>query len=193
MDLLDQISQEGQREADRIVSEADAQARERIARADEEIAAQTEAYREGERNRIEQERRLIISRARAQARAKFLKAKGQVADVLFQRLQQETANLRSDTEAYRAFLSRCLREAEREIPGSLVLQIDPRDTQVVTDLLQGSSSRIGDNIRTLGGFIATNADGDLVFDDRLETRIENLRQKYRPELGKALFDRASSG
>ena len=191
MDLLDQITQEGQREADRILSDADAQARARLARAEEGIAADADTYREGERSRIEQERRLIVSRARAQARAVFLKAKGGVADVLFERLRQETADLRGDPAAYRAFLERCLREAEQEIQGALVLQIDPRDTEVVADLLRGSASTIGDKIRTAGGFIATNANGDVVLDDRLETRIENLRQQYRPELGKALFDRAS--
>jgi vacuolar-type H+-ATPase subunit E/Vma4 len=188
MELLEQIDREGQQEADRIVAEAEAQARARLDRATQEIAAQVDAYRQGERHLVEQERRLVVSRARAQARGVFLKAKGRVAEVLFEELLRETANLRRDPAGYRAFLARCLQEAEREIPGALVLHVDPADEAVVADLIKGTAHRVGSKIKTRGGFIATDANGNLVLDNRLETRIANLRQHYRSELGKALFE-----
>lgn len=192
MDLLEQIAHEGQHEADRIRNEADAQARARLERAAREIAAEVDAYRQGERHLIEQEGRLIVSRARAQARGVFLKAKGRVAEVLFDELLRGTGSLRRDPARYRAFLARCLEEAQREIPGPLVLHADPADEAAVADLVKGTPHRIGDTIRTRGGFVATDAGGNLVLDNRLETRIANLRQRYRSELGKALFERAST-
>jgi len=191
MDLLTQIEQEGGREAERILSEAEAEARARLARAEQEIAAQADAYRESERHRLEQEQRLIVSRARAQARAIFLKAKGRAADQLFERLLGGTADVRGDPARYRAFLERCFREAEREVHGALVLHVDPADEAVVKELVRGTPHQIGDPIKTRGGFIATNAGGDLVVDERLETRIANLRQRARTELGAALFGRAT--
>jgi vacuolar-type H+-ATPase subunit E/Vma4 len=189
MELLNQIEQAGEAEAERILADAAAQAKQRLEQAEREIAAWIEAYRRNELHQIEQEKRLIISRARAQARGVFLKAKSRVAEVLFERLLQETGSLRKDSARYKAFLERCLREAEREIQGPLVLHIDPADEAIVRDLIRGTAHQIGEKIRTRGGFIATNAQGNLVLDNRLETRIANLRQRYRPELGKALFNR----
>jgi len=187
MELLSEIDREGTEEAQRIVAGAEAEARAALARGEREIAAEVEAYRQGESHRIEQEQRLIVSRARAQARAIFLKAKSRAAEALFDALAEDTAGLRGDPAAYRAFLERCLREAEKEIPGPLVLHVDPADQAVVTELLRGTIHRVGEPIKSRGGFIATDAAGQLVLDNRLETRLSNLRQRARPELGQALF------
>ncbi len=192
MDLLAQIEREGAQEAERVTAEAETEAQGRLARAEQEIAAEVEAYRQGERHRMEQEQRLIVSRARAQARAIFLRAKSRVAEELFERLVEDTANVRGDAARYRTFLQRCLREAEQEVRASLVLHADTADQSVITELIQGTGHRLGEAIKTLGGFIATDAGGQLVVDNRLETRIANLRQRARAEVGKALFVGAAS-
>lgn len=191
MGLLKQIEHEGQEEAQQVSAQADAQAAQRLQEADRELTAWVDEYRRKESQRIEQEKRLIISRARAQARALFLRAKSRVAEVLFERLLQEAASLRQERARYKAFLERCLCEAEREIQGPLVLHIDPTDEALVRDLIKGTSHQVGERIKTGGGFIATDAPGNLVLDDRLETRIANLKQRHRPELSRALFDRTA--
>ncbi len=187
MDLLAQIEHEGAQEAERIGAEAEAEAKAQLSRAEQEIIAEVEAYRQSERHRIEQEQRLIVSRARAQARAIFLKAKSRAAEALFAKLVEETTNVRADAARYRTFLERCLREAEQEVRGPLVLHADAADQTVIEELLRGTAHRLGGPIKTAGGFIATDAGGQLVLDNRLETRIANLRQRARSEVGKALF------
>lgn len=190
MELLKKIDEEGKRQAQRILDEAEAKAQQRLAEAEQQIQAWHEEHLKHARQEIESEKRLILSRARARARETVLRAKGQAAERLFEQLSRDVAGLRSDPAKYRVFLAHCLKETEREIPGPLVLQIDPQDEGLVRELLKSTPHTIGDKIKTLGGFVVTNQRGDLLIDNRLETRIANLRQHYRPELSQALFNRA---
>jgi len=190
MELLRKIEEEGEREARQILEEAEEEARRRLEEAERELARWREEALKQARAQIEGEKRLIISRARAKAREVVLRAKGEAAERLFEELSKEAAGLRADPGKYQEFLKRCLKEAEGEIEGPLVLQIDPQDEEVIKALLEGTPHKIGGRLKTLGGFIATNERGDLLVDNRLETRIANLRQRYRPELSTALFDRA---
>ncbi len=190
MELLKKIEEEGQKQAQKILAEAEEEAGRRLAEAEKYLQAWQEQRLKQAQHEIEGEKRLILSRARAQARATVLRAKGQAAEKLFEQLSKEMAGLRSDPVKYRALLAHCLKEAEREIPGPLVLQIDPQDEPLLKELIRGTPHAIGGKIKTLGGFIATNQRGDLLVDNRLETRIANLRLLYRPALSKALFNRA---
>jgi vacuolar-type H+-ATPase subunit E/Vma4 len=192
MKLLKKIEEEGEKEEGKILAEAQVEAERRLAEAEGQIATWRENYRKQAQQKIEGEKRLIISRARAQARGVLLRAKSRAAETIFEKLFQEAGALRADPTRYKTFLERCLREAEREISGALVLLIDPSDETLVRALLSGTQHKIGDKIKTSGGFIATNPKGDFVVDNRLETRIANIRQRYRPELGKALFDQATA-
>lgn len=189
MELLKKIEEEGERQVRQILEEAEEEAKHRLEEAERELARWREEALKQARAQIEGEKRLIISRARAKAREVVLRAKGEAAERLFEELSKEAAGLRSEPEKYRQFLERCLKEAEGEIEGPLVLQIDPQDEGIIKELLAGTPHKIGGQLKTLGGFVATNERGDLLVDNRIETRIANLRQRYRPELSVALFDR----
>lgn len=190
MELLERITREGERGAEQIRAQAEEEARRRLAEAERRLVAWRAETLQRAEQEAEGEKRLILSRARAHAREIVLRAKSEAGEQLFSELSQEAACLRSDPERYRAFLARCLQEAESEIRGPLVLHVDPRDEELMEELLRGTQHRLGDRIETPGGFLATNERGDLLVDNRLETRIVNLRQRYRPELSAALFDRA---
>jgi len=190
MELLQKIDEEGRKQIQILLAEAEATAQKRLDEAEREIAAWRQEQLQLAQQQIESEKRLILSRARARARETVLRAKGQAAETLFEQLSNDAMGFRSEPAKYRAFLAHCLKETEQEIPGPLVLQIDSQDEPLVQELLRGTSHTIGEKIKTLGGFIATNQRGDLLVDNRLETRIANLRQQYRPQLSQALFDRA---
>lgn len=188
MELLRQIESEGERQVQEILKEAERQAQELLAQAEREIAQERERALKELEAHLEQERRAAISRARAQARAEYLKAKSSAAEALFQKLAQEMAQLRAAPERYRKFLERCLREAEQAIPGPLVVHAAPQDQKLVQELIKESQHKLGDPIATVGGLVVTNERGDLVVDNRLETRLENLRARYRAELGRVLAE-----
>jgi len=189
MELLSQIEAEGKRRAEAIRAEAEEEARRRLQAAEEELAAWREEALKKARNEIEGEKRLILSRARARAREIVLRAKSEAGERLFRKLREEAEKLREDAKRYKAFLARRLEEAEAEIGGPLVLHVDPRDEKAIKALLKGTEHKIGGQIRTLGGFLATNERGDLLVDNRLETRLEILRQRYRARLAE-LFGQA---
>lgn len=188
MELLRQIEAEGERQVREILAQAERQAQEIVAQAQREIAEQRErALRELEAQ-LEQERRATLSRARAQARADFLRAKSSAAHELFTQLAHEMRQLRSSPERYKRFLERCLREAEQAIPGPLIVHAAQEDQRLVQDLLNNTRHTLGDPIPTVGGLVATTEQGDLVVDNRLETRLENLRARSLAELGRALAE-----
>jgi vacuolar-type H+-ATPase subunit E/Vma4 len=187
MELLNRIDQEGEQKAQRIRDEAEDEAQRRREAAEREIAGWREQALEDAKARIENEKRLIISRARAQARSTVLRAKAEAARALYDRLTEEAERLRDDADAYKRFLASCLQEAESEIGGELVLAFDERDQAIFEQLLADTNHQTGESIATIGGFIATSASGDLLVDNRLETRIENLIRQHRPELSAQLF------
>lgn len=190
MELLKQIERDGEARVQAVLHEAEAEAQRRLAEAERQLQLWREEAIRQAKQEIEVQKMLILSRTRAQARSLVLKAKSEAGEKLFQALSNEAAELRADHEQYRSFLEHCLKEAESAIQGPLILQIDPRDQGVFQELLQGRPHKVVGHIKTLGGFIASNERGDLLVDDRLETRIANLHQHYRPELSSALFDRA---
>lgn len=188
MELLRQIEAEGERQVREILAQAERQAQELLAQVERELAQERERALKELEAQLDQERRAAISRARAQARAEFLHAKSSAAEALFQKLTQEMAQLRATPERYRRFLERCLREAEQAIAGTLVIHAAPEDQRLVQELLKNTRHKLGDPIQTVGGLVATNERGDLVVDNRLETRLENLRARYRAELGRVLAE-----
>jgi vacuolar-type H+-ATPase subunit E/Vma4 len=191
MDLLKKIEEEGESEAARILAEAEQEVQRRLAEAEQRIQAWKKEYTERAHQEIESEKRLVLSRARVKARELLLRAKSRAAEGLFDQLVQEAASLRANAARYQSFLRERLREAEKEISGGLVVHGDPADGAIFQELLRGSPHQLGEPIQTLGGFLATNRKGDLVIDNRLETRIANLRQSHRPQLSQALFDRSA--
>ncbi len=187
MELLERITREGERGAEQIRAQAEEEARRRLAEAERRLVAWRAETLQRAKQEIEGEKRTLLSRARAQAREIVLRAKSEAGERLFAELVREAGQLREDPKRYKKFLAHCLKEAEQEINGPLVLQIDPRDEKIVKGLLKGTPHTLGGSIEALGGLIATNERGDLLVDDRLETRIANLRQHYRAKLSAAIF------
>ncbi len=188
MELLRKIEAEGERQVQEILARATSQAKELLAQAELEIAAQRARALKELEAQLEQERRAVLSRARTQARAEFLRAKSHTAEELFQKLANEMAHLRANTAEYQRFLQRCLREAEQAIPGPLVIHTAPEDQKIIQELLKNTKHRMGEPMQTIGGLVATNEQGDLVVDNRLETRLTNLRARHRAALGRIFLE-----
>ena len=187
MELLRKIEEEGEREVQKIKDDAEREAQALLEQSTREIEAwKAERMRDAE-TEIESEKRLVTSRARAQAREVVLRAKGHAAEQLFGDLTDQAGDFREDKRVYKAFLTRCLKESESQIKNGLVLEIDAQDEDIVKEVIKGTDHTIGRKIRTIGGFIATNKNGDLLVDNRLETRIANLRQHHRSDLSSELF------
>jgi len=183
MELIEKIEQEARKEIEQIIAEAKAKVQEMLQEEEQRLKEWAEDFHKEKRAEAERECRLILSKARAQARAEYIQAKEQVVAEIFARLREEAAALRNDPQAYKQFFAAALQEAQREIGAELLLSIDPQDEALAKEFSKRQT------IKTLGGFIAQSLDGTIVLDNRLETRIENLKNIYRPRLNKLLFDR----
>ncbi len=190
MELLRQIEREGERQVQEILAKAHEQAQEILAQAERESAEERERTLCELEAHLEQERRAALSRARTQARAEYLKAKNAIAQELLDKLSTEAAHLRTDTARYKKFLELLLRETEQALAGPLVVRVAPEDQKLMSELLKNTAHRLGEPLATQGGLCATSAGGDLVVDNRWETRLHSVKTRYRTELGKALFDRS---
>lgn len=186
MELIEKIEQEARKEIEQIIAQAKAKVEEMLQEEERRLKEWAESFRKEKRAEAEGERRLILSKARAQAQQEYIKAKEQVVAEIFAGLQEEAARLRANPQEYKRFFALALQEAQREIGHELLLSIDPQDEALVKEF---SKHKISNSIKTLGGFIAQSPDGSVVLDNRLETRIENLKNIYRPRLNKLLFDR----
>lgn len=188
MELLKQIEREGECQAQEILSKAQAQAQEILSQTEREIAQERERALRELTVQLEQERRATLSRARSQARAEHLRAKSHLTQELFEGLSAEVVHLRGDPGRYKRFLEVSLREAERAISGPLVVRVASEDQKLMAELLKGTPHKLGEPVAAQGGLWATNERGDLVVDNRWETRLASLRMRYRAELSRALFD-----
>jgi len=188
MELLRQIEEEGERKIQELLEQAERQAHELLAQAEREIAHERERALAELHAQLERERRAALSRAHAQARADEMRAVMTAVEKLFQDLAAEMARLREDPQRYRQFLQQCLREAQEAIPGPLVVRADPQDSSLVQELLRDTPHKLGDPIQTVGGLMVTNDRGDIIVDNRLETRLANLQAYSLAELGRALYD-----
>lgn len=189
MELLKQIEQEGERQVQEILARANARAQELLAQSERECAQERERALCELEARLEQERRAALSRAHTQARAEYLQAKHALAQGLLDKLSTEAAHLRTDAARYKKFLELLLRETEQALAGPLVIRVAPEDQKLMSDLLKNTSHRLGEPLATQGGLCATSACGDLVVDNRWETRLNSVKTRYRTELGKALGSR----
>jgi len=188
MELLRQIEEEGERKIRELLEQAERQAQELLAQTEREIARERERALNELHAQLEQERRAALSRAHAQARTEQTRAVTTAIEELFQNLANEMARLREDPQRYRQFLQRCLREAHEAIQGTLVVRADPQDSSIVQELLRDTPHKLGEPIRTVGGLMVTNDRGDVIVDNRLETRLANLKARSLVELGRALRD-----
>ncbi len=188
MELLRQIEEEGERQVQEILAQAERQAHELLAQTEREIAHERERALAELHAQLERERRAALSRAYAQARAEEMRAIATAVEELFESFAQEMAHLREDPPRYKHFLQQCLREAEEAIPGPLVVRADPHDSSLVQELLRNTPHKLGEPIRTMGGLMAINERGDIIVDNRLETRLANLRACSLAELSRALQD-----
>ncbi|MFQ5794587.1 MAG: V-type ATP synthase subunit E [Candidatus Bipolaricaulia bacterium] len=190
MELLEQIEKAGEQEVQAILAraEAEAEAQRFVDEARNAVEAWERAHREQVGQELERERERILGEARARSHQAVSRAKQEVIDEIFAKLVDEVAQLRQATNRYKTFLKAALAEAEAEIGGPLRLQIDLRDRELIGELIQDMPHEIGDTpLETLGGFIATSQDEEIRLDNRLETRIENLKRTYLRELGRQLF------
>lgn len=170
---------------------ADAKARAEQLEAEARAAAQ--AYVEGQRQRLDVERKAAMAKAQSgaqvQAAAQVLRAKDEAIAEVFLRAEQALLRVQQDRARYAAVLRGLIKEAAEELSGRIVIEVHPEDretaAQAVRALGLDAEVRPADDAR--GGARVATPDGRFVVENTLASRIERARPLLASEVAQLLW------
>ena len=188
-DLIAILEKEAAAEIERILADARAEA-ERLV---QEARQQADAELADTRARLEAERVAAQTRARSaaalRASALILQAKDQALAEVFARARAEMDRLVQDRARYGAILAGLLREAASGVGGRVVVQVNPKDTDLarraVRDLGLDAEVQPAEDVR--GGVRVVSADGRFMVENTLSSRVERARAALAPEVAALLW------
>jgi vacuolar-type H+-ATPase subunit E/Vma4 len=194
--ILESLAAKGQAEIARIEDEAEEQARIILEQAEAEAIRIREQHMAAIRPRIESERTRRINAARLTAQRIQLEARKALIDAAFDATSEELACLRGSL-MYPALLAALIDEVFDELGTNARLVVDPRDASLAHALLDRQEinadpstplrAGIEPVLDTWGGVMGHSADDRLTVDNRLETRLEQVRRRFRGEVA-AVFE-----
>jgi len=147
------------------------------------------------KTKIEAEKRKIASVTEVEMRNRLLQTKEDLVDAVFEKVLIELRNF-VETEAYHDYLLKNIQSAAERIgQKKLVVQISTKDKEWLTpDVLKRLSKKLHCELRLLeqtdeylGGSIIQTADGKIIFDITLDSRLQELKPVLRVEIAETLF------
>jgi len=178
-----------QEEAQGIIAEAEAKAREEVVKARATLDARLEEEERKLRAQATIEASRILAQASIKARQELLKAKSEVIDEITRRVKDTLSRATTNEAALRTLL----REATNGLEtAKSQIFVAPKDKSVVETIVRGDEKFSGmvteiKEAELLGGIIAEDAEGKMRIDNSYETRLEMLLPKILPQMSKKLF------
>jgi len=188
--IREAILKKAQEEADKIVQEAEAKAR--------EMKAQAERQRDA---RFEEQKKKIISDARRKAsrtiaqasltaRKNILQAKDDIIREVLARVREELSTNITRKEVFVHLIEETV--AAFEMDDKVNLRVAPKDLEIIREIvgengtLQEKINEIGE-FNCIGGIMAETTDGMVSIDNTFDMRLDMLLPKILPEIGRKLF------
>lgn len=143
----------------------------------------------------EAEKRKIASLSEVEMRNRLLQTKEDLVDIAFEKALVELKNF-VETEDYHDYLVKLIqRAAEKMGTNIMVVQVNPKDNNWLTqDLLKRLSKKCHCELRLsdktedyLGGCVIQSEDGKIIYDATIDNRLLELKPVLRVELAKILF------
>ena len=181
-EVTNKIKEEAKKQADHLLSLADAEAK----RIEKETLHEIEDYekklRENAEQKIARERRKALAAAEFEGKRAVLDRKTEIVDAVMAEATKEIQKMHAGER--KAVLQKLLKDAGKEFPIARV-HVNAKDKALVKELLKGVDV-VERNI--LGGVIAESKDGKVRVDLSFETLLEQLRQEHLGELSRVLFE-----
>ncbi|MBW2598612.1 MAG: hypothetical protein JRC53_01820 [Deltaproteobacteria bacterium] len=184
------ILEKAHKEAEEIVANAKAKAKDLMADAKE----QQKKRLEEEKNRIISEAKREASRVLAQsslkARQEILKEQDAVINEIIARTKEDLAKETTDEKAFATLIREAIEAFESE--EKLRILVSPKDVAIARKVVEGDDAlnkQIAEVAEhdCLGGVIAESMDRMVSIDNTFDVRLEMLTPKIMPELGSKLF------
>lgn len=188
-ELVAMLEKESAAEIARVL--ADAKARAEQVEAEARAAAQ--AYLEGQRQRLEAERKAAMAKAQSGAQvhaaALVLRAKDEAVADVFMNAEQALLRLQQDRARYATVLRGLIKEAAEEVSGRIMIEVHPEDretaVQAMRELGLDAEVRTADDVR--GGTRVATPDRRFIVENTLASRIERVRPLLASEVAQLLW------
>lgn len=193
--LLEEIREQSAAEADEILKQAAEEKKRILAEAQSEAEkVRSEAVERAERT-AESVRRKILSGVHLEVQRQYLDSREEVMSAVFDALIEKMARYR-ESKAYRSFLKRLVLEGVVALEGdafSLVMgDVEKRimtkktldETVRMIEESAGKKVRLTPLKRKLpeAGIVVVSSDERMLFDNRIATRIERMKDEIRLEV-----------
>jgi len=188
-ELVAMLQKESAAEIARVLAEA----KERTEQIEAEARAAAQAYLEGQRKRLEAERKAALAKvqsgAQVQAAALVLRAKDEAINEVFRRAEEALLRVQQDRTRYAGVLKGLIKEAAADLSGRIVIEVHPEDretaAQAVRELGLDAEVRGADDVR--GGARVATPDRRFVVENTLVSRIARVRPFLTSEVAQLLW------
>jgi len=182
-EILAALDVQAKADADRIVSDAQAEA--------DKI---TEGIRSDEQAKVDASTARAVDEAKAAAerqlnadstayRRQTADVRREVFDEVFVRAGEKIKAIRASKE-YPHILSQLIAEATGDMESGYVLHVDPQDKELTARVCPGVSCVT--DIKTMGGVVVTSADGRVRRSSTFEDRLKRVQEDHIESVVKAL-------
>jgi len=187
--ISEAILDKARADAQNIVQEAEAKAREKIGKAEKQ---QEEKLRE-EKNKLVEEAKGEATRILAQssitARQELLLAKTRIIDEIINKAKKVLSGFSSDKSSPLDLIKEAIDTLDSD---KVRIYVSPKNVATVQKLLKADKElavKIMEikELDCIGGVIAEDIDGKTRIDNTYETRLEMLLPQLLPEISKELF------
>lgn len=175
------IEQEAEKEADKLLDEAEAEIRRINEGTKREVAEYQKKLKENAEALLSKERRKALAAAEFEGKRALLDQKKDVIDKVIADVKKMLQ--RMPTNERRAIMQKLAQKAGKEIAAKKVF-VNAKDAALVKEALSGVSV-VGQDI--LGGIIAESGDGKVRVDMSFETLLEQITHDHLGELSRVLF------
>ncbi len=182
-ELINALDREGRDEAGRITNEARRVARTILNDAEKELA-RIRVMRVNElQGRLSGKRTALMNKARLKARGSLLTARYEVMEPLLNEAVEDVASSARYPEVFKELFEE-LKESWTE-DSAPVVHVNPSDR----GLLEGSEFRVEADEAVSFGVVFKSADGRVVFENTLHSRLQRIRRRALSKVGEILFSR----
>ncbi|MCS6770378.1 MAG: V-type ATP synthase subunit E [Candidatus Caldarchaeum sp.] len=189
--VVDEVVQEALAAVERMLDEAQSEANRIIDRAADEVSRELSSLKEAGEAAIAASRQRIISTAEIQAKNMAIAAVEEEISKTFDMVMGRLEKMASE-DSFEYELKRLLDEAVELVGRDMIVSSNEKGLELLRKILSKSSYgvevRLSEKpIKTVGGLEARSADGQIIFDNTLEARLERIKPQLRNELARMIL------
>ncbi len=193
--IANEIINEVQKEAESLILEAENQAKETLRIAKEQADQNYKDILTQASIKAEAEKRKIASVTDVEMRNYLLQTKENLVDEAFQKALFRLGQF-VKTEEYHNYLPKLIEKIAKKIgQKNLKVQVNKSDQNLLTDeIMKRLSNKLNVELNLseqagnfIGGCIIQTADGKIIYDSTIDSRLRELKPTLRVEVAKILF------